>query len=62
MHLENEVRKELRRQRAAAEENPAVAAAFFRAREVEDAEVRKRRRLTAEATERAKTQADAKSL
>ena len=61
MHLENEVRKELRRQRAAAEENPAVAAAFFRAREVEDAEVRKRRRLTAEANERLKIQKDAKA-
>ena len=59
IHIQNEIRKELRRQRAAASEHPAVADALLRQRDAEQSDVRKRRRLVAEANERATAQANA---
>jgi hypothetical protein len=48
VHLENEIRKEKRRQRNFCTESPAVAAALARQRDAQDVEILRQRRLAAE--------------
>ena len=59
-HLENEIRKERKRQRSLGQMDTAVAAALVRRRDWEDLQERKRKRLEDDATRKMlKTRADA---